>query len=158
MAQCPFCAEEIKDGVLLCKHCKRVFDEVTARDIRETKLFGNKTSPEKFQLFILLFNITISSWSIAASHIYENLSNETKTLFCLLSIGSGAVLIKLFVDGLPAVIRFCKGLLRFLCWLVAAALLLLVIGKYFSGVAVIGATNIILFFIVWQLKNDQKNL
>ncbi len=158
MGKCPFCFEEIKDGVLLCKHCKRVFDEVTARDIRENKLFGNKVSPEKFQLFILLFNITVSSWSIAASQIYENLSNETKTLFCLLSIGSGAVLIKLFIDGLPAVIGFCKGLARFLCLLGAAALLLWGIGTYFSGVAVIGATNIILFYIVWQLKNDQKNL
>ena len=158
MGKCPFCFEEIKDGVLLCKHCKRVFDEVTARDIRETKLFGNKTSPEKFQLFILLFNITVSSWSIAASQIYENLSNETKTLFCLLSIGSGAVLIKLFIEGIPTVIRLCQGLAKFLLWLLMVGLALITIGKYFSGVAVIGATNIILFYIVWQLKNDQKNL
>jgi len=66
------------------------------------------------------------------------------------------VFIASFIYALPTIIRFCKGLVKFIWWVFIIGLVLWGIWSFTSGIAAMGSTTFLLWIIIWQLSEMQN--
>jgi excisionase family DNA binding protein len=78
MKKCPFCAEEIQDGAVKCKHCGEFFDEKSLQEIALAKKTDRLVfNPEEAAEYLRIHRETIDEWVKFKKMPFSKLPDKT---------------------------------------------------------------------------------
>ncbi|MDD5070310.1 MAG: helix-turn-helix domain-containing protein, partial [Candidatus Omnitrophica bacterium] len=78
MKKCPFCAEEIQDGAVKCKHCGEFFDEKSLQEIALAKKTDRLVfNPEEAAEYLRISRETIDEWVKFKKMPFSKLPDKT---------------------------------------------------------------------------------
>jgi len=158
MKKCPYCSGELEDTVIVCHHC--------GKSLAMNKEVKNSWVKVKGQLALwgifLCFCVAGVCWDTIINHTWRDklslqpTSSEELSTYWGVFIASSVMFILLVIYSLPTLIRFCKGLAKFLWWLFVVGLVIFGIFSFFSGIAAMSTTTILLLIIIWQLSGMEN--